>query len=191
MLVNVASVNATIASPYVSAYVASKFAVRALGESLRQELRGERDIHVCTVLPASIDTPFFQHAANYTGRVVKPMPPVYPATDVAEKIVDLAQHPEREVTVGNAGRFMELQQTLAPAMAERAMATMVDKEHLGDEPAPPTTGNLFAPMGEGIDVSGGWRSGNGSSRGRKLAATLLVSVPAVLAWRRYRQEATR
>src|SRR5918993_176673 len=28
-------------------------------------------------MPATIDTPFLQHAPNYTGRAVKAMPPVY------------------------------------------------------------------------------------------------------------------
>jgi len=72
---------AKASQPYTSAYVISKFGVRALGESLRQELilGGARDIHVCTVMPASIDTPFFQHVANYTGHAVKALNPVYDA----------------------------------------------------------------------------------------------------------------
>jgi len=41
--------------------------------SLRDEL-GREGIDVCTILPASIDTPFFQHAGNYTGRAAKPLP---------------------------------------------------------------------------------------------------------------------
>ena len=189
VLINVGSIMSKVPAPYASAYVVSKHGVRALGECLRQEvvLAGADDVHVCTVMPATIDTPFFQHAANYTGRAVKAMPPVYPAEDVAEKIVDLAQRPEREVVVGNAGRLMELQQTLAQGMTERTLATLIDEQHLADEPAPPTPGNLFAPVGEGTGVSGGWRSDGGSSRSRKLAATLLVSLPAVLAWRRYQQ----
>ena len=189
VLINVSSIMGKVPAPYASAYVVSKHGVRALGESLRQEaiLAGADDVHVCTVMPATIDTPFFQHAANYTGRAVKAMPPVYPAEDVAEKIVDLAEHPEREVVVGNAGRLMELQQTLAQGMTERTLAKMVDEQHLADEPAPPTSGNLFSPMGEGTGVGGGWRSDGGASRGRKLAATLLLPLPTVLAWRRYRQ----
>ena len=63
--------------------------------SLRQELAlsgdGAKHIHVCTVMPATIDTPFFQHAANYTGRAVKAMPPVYPAERVAKTIVPMKE----------------------------------------------------------------------------------------------------
>jgi short-subunit dehydrogenase len=79
VLINSGSLVSKIPAAYASAYVVAKQGVRALGASLREELalEGARDIHVCTLMPASIDTPFFQHAADYTGRRVKPMPPVY------------------------------------------------------------------------------------------------------------------
>src|SRR5215213_4213523 len=57
-IVNVGSVNSRVGAPYLSAYVASKFAVRGFAECLRDELRGT-GIDVSTVLPASIDTPLF------------------------------------------------------------------------------------------------------------------------------------
>src|SRR5690606_21511524 len=114
-LINVASAVAAAPQPYTSAYVASKFAIRGLSDCLRMELSLDHvpDIHVCTVLPATVDTPLFQHAANYTGRAVQAMPPVYAAERVARAIVDLVTSPEREVFVGNAGRLMALQYQLA------------------------------------------------------------------------------
>jgi NAD(P)-dependent dehydrogenase (short-subunit alcohol dehydrogenase family) len=189
VLINVGSIMSEVPGPYVSAYVIAKHGVRALGECLRQEaqLAGADDIKICTVLPATIDTPFFQHAANYTGRAVKAMPPVYPADSVAKTIVDLVEHPRREVVVGNAGRLMAMQQTLAPGMSERMLATMVDRQHLADVPAPPTSGSLFSPMGQGASIEGGWRPSNGS-KARKLATALVVGIPAALVWRQYWKE---
>jgi NAD(P)-dependent dehydrogenase (short-subunit alcohol dehydrogenase family) len=64
-LINVSSVVGKVGSPFVSAYTTSKFGIVGLSESLRMELQDAPDIHVCTVLPASIDTPLFQHAANF------------------------------------------------------------------------------------------------------------------------------
>ena len=111
---------AKASQPYTSAYVISEFGVRALGESLRQELilDGANDIHVCTVMPASIDTPFFQHAANYTGRAAKALNPVYDAEKVAKTMVRCARRPRREVVVGNAGRLLALQRTLSLGLYE-------------------------------------------------------------------------
>lgn len=156
VLINDASVVGRTGEPHTSAYVASKFAIRGLAETLRMETMGT-DIHVCDVLPASIDTPLFQHAANYTGRVVKPLKPVYPAEDVADAIVGLAESPQREVTVGRAGRIAAEVHDLAPNLFNRVFARMGAKGHYKRRRAEPTEGNLFEPMREGADVSGGWR----------------------------------
>ncbi|HEY3358355.1 MAG TPA: SDR family NAD(P)-dependent oxidoreductase, partial [Polyangia bacterium] len=66
VLINNASILGRLTQPFTSAYVASKHAVLGLTEALRLELR-DTDIQVCAVLPAAIDTPFYQHGANYTG----------------------------------------------------------------------------------------------------------------------------
>lgn len=161
VLINVASVAGMVGQPYTSAYVLTKFAIRGLAECLRLELQEADDIHVCTILPASIDTPLFQHAANYTGRAVKPLNPVYDAEQVAEAIFACAEHPQREVIVGNAGRVMKLLHTLTPALYERLAARQVARNHFQDRPAPPSAGNLFEPMPEWAAVSGGWKTHKG------------------------------
>ncbi|MEA2323466.1 MAG: hypothetical protein QOD81_3316 [Solirubrobacteraceae bacterium] len=61
-------------TPDVSAYVASKFAVRAFSECLRHELRDRPGIDVATILPQAVDTPIFGHAANYAGARCGPSP---------------------------------------------------------------------------------------------------------------------
>jgi short-subunit dehydrogenase len=168
VLINVASQVATAGEPYVSAYVLSKFAIRGLSECLRQELR-ETNVRVCTVMPASIDTPLFQQAANYTGREVKPLNPVYDATKVASAIVALAQNPKREVFVGASGRVATALHTLFPGPFERVAARVIERDHFQPKSAPPTEGNLFQPMPQFTSVSGGWRARQPSRLGRNLA----------------------
>lgn len=188
VLINIGSVNSVVPGPYASAYVMSKYAVRALGASLRQELAldGARNIHVCTVMPATIDTPFFQHSGNYTGLMVKPLPPVYTAERVAETIVGLVERPRREVFVGNAARMMATQWALAPAAMERQMATAVDRLHLHHgRPMPPNSGNLFRPMMEGSGISGGWQ-GESAERTRRYAMAGMAAL-GLLGWRWLRQ----
>jgi NAD(P)-dependent dehydrogenase (short-subunit alcohol dehydrogenase family) len=140
VLINNSSVVAKASQPYTSAYVMSKIAIRALGESLREELAldGAKDIHVCTVMPASIDTPFFQHAANYTGRAAKALNPVYDAEKVARTMVHCARRPKRAVIVGSAGRMLALQRTLSLGLYEHMAARMIDRDHFQDRPAPRT-----------------------------------------------------
>jgi short-subunit dehydrogenase len=171
VLINNASIVGKTASPYVSAYVLAKFAIVGFSESLRQELL-DSSIEVCTILPASIDTPLFQHAANYTGRAVKPLNPVYDPELVASAIVRCAKRPRREVFVGNAGRRLVMMKTFAPALGERRTARKVERDHFQNRPSPRSEGNLFAPM-PGTGVTGGWRQAS-ASLGRLAVGTLAV-----------------
>ncbi len=173
--------------PYTAAYVTSKYAIRGFAECLRMELSLDEapDIHVCTVMPASIDTPLFQQAANFTGRQVKALDPVNPAEKVAEAIVSLAERPRRELLVGRGARMLTAQHAMAPGMYEKAAARQIDRDHLQDRPADRTWGNLWDPMPEYTEVSGGWGepSGNGALAKVALAAAV-VAVPALLwSWR--------
>jgi short-subunit dehydrogenase len=187
-LVNVSSTAGVVSQPYTHAYGMSKHAVRALGASLRQELLLEKaeNIHVCTVLPATIDTPLFEHAANYTGRKPVAMPPVYSPERVARTIVDLVRKPRREVVVGLMGRSMVLQSRMMPGMAERMMARQVDKTHLSrKESAPAGHGNLHVPVpGEGA-AHGGW-GGRSRTAMRRLAVATVMTGAVVGVARRAR-----
>ncbi|MFN3663819.1 SDR family NAD(P)-dependent oxidoreductase [Yoonia sp.] len=180
VLINVASMVSYVGQPYTSAYVASKQAIRGLGECLRMELMDEKDIHVSTVLPATIDTPLFHHAGNYTGRAAKGMEPIYPAELVAATILSLTQKPTREAFVGNSGRLLFKLHTLAPRLTERFMAQMVEKNHLRDTPAPHTEGNILSPMHGWSGVSGNWRQEKSDMKPAVPHAALLGVVAAGL-----------
>lgn len=187
VLINVSSGLAYIPQPWTSAYVCSKFAIRAFSECLRMELLLDqaRDIHVCTVLPASIDTPLFQHGANYMGRAAKPIPPVYDPMTVAEAVVGLIQRPRRELFVGAVGPIMALLHGLAPLLFERVAARVVDRNHFQDRPAPASSGNLFRPASSQPQLHGGWRR---SDRMWKSAAIIggagALAMPLVATWMR-------
>jgi NAD(P)-dependent dehydrogenase (short-subunit alcohol dehydrogenase family) len=62
-IVFIASIGGRIASPFMSPYNTSKFAVEALGESLRAELAPWK-IDVVVVEPGSIDTPIWSKGAE-------------------------------------------------------------------------------------------------------------------------------
>lgn len=176
VLINTASVDSAATFPYFSAYVASKWAVRGFSASLRQELRND-DVDVCTILPAAIDTPLFQHAANYMGRAMKALNPTYDPQQVARAMVRCAENGgPREVIVGGAGRLMALQYTLAPGLSERLFGKQVEIDHFEPErPARPTSGNVLAPMAEGTSPTGGWKD----SPGHRLPTPALAGLAAI------------
>ncbi|QJQ94951.1 MULTISPECIES: SDR family oxidoreductase [Halomonadaceae] len=184
-LINVSSMVAHSGQPFTSAYVTSKWGIRGLSECLRMELADAPGITVSTILPASIDTPLFQKAANYTGKPVKAMTPVYPPEQVAATIVRNATHPCREVFVGNAGRMMALLRTLMPALGEKMMQQKVSKDHFAEGlPIEANAGNLFETQPYYDAVRGGWlereHGAQNGSVGKGLAlAAIAVAVPLV------------
>ena len=157
VLVNNASVLAEVAMPYQSAYNATKHGIRGLADTVRQELRvtGRGNISICTVLPATIDTPFFRHAANHTGRELTPPPPVYPPEVVADTIVRMLHRPRREAYAGGAARLLGLQWRLAPALAERALGWYAHRTQFGPGTRLESSGNVFRADAE-ADRDGGW-----------------------------------
>jgi NAD(P)-dependent dehydrogenase (short-subunit alcohol dehydrogenase family) len=183
VLVNVSSLLGRIAQPHGTAYTMSKFAVRALGVSIREELRlaGVRGIGISTVLPAAIDTPIYAAAANYSGRRPCPPPPVYSPERVARTIVAQLRHPRREVVAGGLlGRAFVLQHVLTPRLAERILALDVDHSLKKDGDAPPTSGALYEPGVAPAAVHGGW-DGAGRERRRRLAGLTAAGLAAITA----------
>jgi short-subunit dehydrogenase len=159
-LINVASIAGKVPHAYYSSYAASKHGVVGLSAVLRQELEenGVDSIHVCTVLPGAHDTPFFVHAANYTGHEATPPPPVYDPQDVVDVIVRLATHPQDEVTVGGAAKMMAFTHSIAPDTTEKVMGKEAHKTQMEKAPpAPPTPGSLREPSPQGRTMRGGWR----------------------------------
>jgi len=94
VLINNISIGGFLPVPYGVGYSASKFGLRGFSAALKAELTAFPDIHVCDAFPAFLDTPGIQHAANYTGKQLKPAPPVYDPVRVAMAIVKLAENPQ-------------------------------------------------------------------------------------------------
>lgn len=160
-LINVSSQVGLIGQPYATAYAASKAAVRGMSLSLQQELVEEENIHVCTVLPSTIDTNLFQNAANYMGRKVKAMEPIVDPFTVAKEIECLTRHPKQEVLVGGMAIQGTLLKFFAPKFFARIYNKQVREKHFFDEHSDHYPGNLFEPSGN-ASVDGGWLEGKQS-----------------------------
>lgn len=186
VLINNASIVGRLAKPDSTAYATSKFAVRGFSESLRQELLNQPDIRVCTLLPAVIDTPFFEHAGNFSHQRVRAAPPVYAPEKVARTVLGLVRRPRAEVIVGGAGHLGSLLKRLAPSLMTHLNARTLHRGFLAEEPSGPTSGTLFEPMRDGHTVYGGWRRGLNRGGVPSLLALALIGIPlGLLAWRRY------
>lgn len=67
-VVNVGSISGRALLPYMGAYSASKFALRALTDSLRMELRPWR-VRVCLIEPGNVRTPIWDKSVAWSRRL--------------------------------------------------------------------------------------------------------------------------
>lgn len=125
-LINVGSVNSDVAIPLLSAYSASKHAVKGFTDALRRELLHSGDAILVTLIkPSGIATPFPQHARNHMDREPRVVPPLYAPEIVADAILHAAGHPRREIVVGAVGPVLSGAAALAPRLMDRLLAAAV------------------------------------------------------------------
>jgi NAD(P)-dependent dehydrogenase (short-subunit alcohol dehydrogenase family) len=157
-IIGISSVEGVRAVPLHAPYTASKWALRALYDTLRMELAQDGEpIAVSTILPAAIDTPFFEHARSKLGAMPKPPPPVYAPELVADAIVHTAEHPRREVPVGGAAVGFVAGQRLSPALTDALMSIrrFGVRESMAERPDDGRD-NLDEPMDEPGQVHGSY-----------------------------------
>ncbi|WCT72693.1 SDR family oxidoreductase [Sphingomonas naphthae] len=108
-LITVGSIASDFPSPIMGAYSASKHAAKAYIESLRMELIASGlPISVSLIKPSGTNTPIAEHAANHVDGEARIPPPVYDPQLVADAILDAAERPRLNVTVGGIGRLQAL-----------------------------------------------------------------------------------
>jgi len=155
VMINVSSILGKVAQPFVPSYVISKFGLRGMSQALRTELAEYPNVHVCTLLPYAIDTPHFEGGANWVGRRARTMPPVQSPERVADRLVELAEHPRREAHVPRIAVLGLMLHALFPVTCERLIFRLLRHWHFDEVPEPPAKeGGLFAPDPEATGVHG-------------------------------------
>lgn len=156
LLINNISVGGFFPVPYAAAYSASKFGLRGFGEALQAELHNHPNIRVCNLYPAFLDTPGIQHAANFTGRVLKPAPPVYNPQRVAKAMAKLVVRPKNSRSVTGLTGLLRLAHALFPGLSGRVTANVISLYLRQADETPSTSGNVLEPVEYGTSVHGGW-----------------------------------
>jgi short-subunit dehydrogenase len=159
-LVNIGSIDSEVPLAYQGSYSASKAGVLSLGRALNEEIRlsGIKTIRVATVMPWAADTPWWRHAANYSGGT-----PRMAAMDDPQKVVNaivwVSLHPREELAVGWKAKGSYASHHIFPDLTERISGNIAHKWQIETAPpAPPTTGTLHEPMQSGQKVDDGVRA---------------------------------
>jgi NAD(P)-dependent dehydrogenase (short-subunit alcohol dehydrogenase family) len=149
----VTSVEARRSMPLQTSYSASKHGVEGFLDALRAELRHEGvPISITNVMPSVINTPFYNKARTKLG--VKPtgVPPYYQPSLVAEAILHVAEHPTRDIIVGDVGRAIDFLQKIAPDLVDTLVGTIaIPGQRTNTIKATNDPNNLFEPI-EGYDT---------------------------------------
>jgi hypothetical protein len=188
IIINNISIGGRIPMPWAATYSATKYGLAGFTDALRDELAAHSDIRVCGVYPPFVDTPTNVHSPNYTGRALRPVPPVVYPERVAEVMVELAVHPHRSVRIG-AAHALAAPYWMAPDWTGKLIAALGRRFLLQSGPlAPPSSGSLFEPVMDRGRIRGGWGEPERSRAKRNLALVALAGL-SILAVVRHRSQA--
>jgi short-subunit dehydrogenase len=147
-IINIASILAEVSAPLLSAYSAAKHGIKGFADSLRLEMKHEKTgIEVTTVMPTSMNTPFFDHARSRLGVNPRPIPPVFDPVITARAIVHAAEHPQRDIVISGPGKMLVWMSHVAPTLTDFYMLQngRMFKQQRSDMPDDHQD-NLYAPL---------------------------------------------
>ena len=187
-LINVGSILSDTGYPLQGHYSASKHAVKGFTDSLRLELEvAEAPVSVTLIQPASIDTPYPEHAKSYLGVEPKHTPPVYAPEVVARAILSCAERPARNVLVGGGAKLLNTIERFTPRLGDRFKEATAEGQR-SDRP-PRLVDTLFSPRPGDSRVRGSYpghvmtSSGHTATRltrGRTLLGLAVVGAAVAL-----------
>lgn len=155
MIINMVSLGGFVPDPLAVGYSASKFGLRGFSGALRGELVEFPQIHICDISPAFIDTPGLQHAGNFSGKKLKPIPPVFDPFKVAAKVRSVILRPRSRVMVGYSAWGARILHNIAPDFVVRRFSRVI-LNYLRKAPVEAITeGNLNTPVFNGSGAHGG------------------------------------
>jgi NAD(P)-dependent dehydrogenase (short-subunit alcohol dehydrogenase family) len=157
-LVIINSLLGSVTVPWMGAYATAKWGQRAIARTLQQEVRGERDVHVCIVSPGSTNTPIYYQAANYLDHEARPPVPVLQPERVASAIVELTRKPRQHVSVpvGPPNPIIITGYRLLPFVFDRIVGPLFKLGALTRKAQGPTDGNVLIPHAPEERVFGHW-----------------------------------
>ncbi len=159
-LINMGSIESVNPLAYHASYAATKGGILNLGQAINQELRLsglKKNIRVVTVEPWAVDTPFWGHAANYTGKTAR-MAIMDPPSKVVNATIRASLRGRHEKPVGWKAKGAWVSHRYFPRFTEWLSGNVIHKSQMRNAaPGPNTSGAAFEPMQTGRGVDDGVR----------------------------------
>lgn len=147
-IIQVGSALAYRSIPLQSAYCGAKHAIVGFTDSLRSELlHDESNVQLSVVLLPALNTPQFTWVKSRLPRKPQPVPPIFQPEIAAEAILWLADHPQRELSVGMPTLKAVWGQKFIPGWIDQYLAQTGYDAQQYDGPADPARShNLWEPL---------------------------------------------
>lgn len=125
ILINNVSIGGFMPAPYSAVYSSTKYGIRGMMECLQGEISDFPHVYICNIFPQIQRSTGNMHSAKYSGLDFKIPPFAADPRDTAQKMVDLARHPRREVFPDFVSLFLKTAYGLFPyAVINTASAAM-------------------------------------------------------------------
>jgi len=148
-IINVGSTLSDRAIPIQGTYCASKHAVKGFTDALRMELEHEQSpVSVTLIKPATINTPYPEHAKNLLPTDPELPAPVYAPSIVAEAILYAAENPIRDLYVGGSAKALSMAGYYAPNLTDKYMEHSLFDADQRERPSSEQHNALHRPSGE-------------------------------------------
>jgi short-subunit dehydrogenase len=137
VIVQVGSALAHRAIPLQATYCGAKHAIKGFTDALRTELIHDRSgVKVTMVELPGVNTPQFDQVETTLDRHPQPVPPIYQPELAARAVLWAADHPRRELYVGEPTPLVIWGGRLAPSLLDRYLARTNIKAQQTQEPIP-------------------------------------------------------
>ncbi|MEH2154331.1 SDR family oxidoreductase [Nostoc sp.] len=155
-LIHISSMEGRRSLPLQSPYCAAKHGLEGFIEALRVELQHEKwPISVTSILPSTINTPFYNKVRTKLGVKPSGIPPYYDASLVADAILYVAEHPTRDFIVGDVGKVLDLAQRISPSLVDSLLLAIAFRGQRTNEPkSEDAPNNVFEPINSYDRVEG-------------------------------------
>ncbi|MDH6055494.1 SDR family oxidoreductase [Umezakia ovalisporum] len=159
-LIHISSMEGRRSLPLQSPYSAAKHGLEGFLEALRLELQHEKlPINVTSILPSTINTPYYNKIRTKLG--VKPtgIPPYYQPSLVTNAILYVAEHPMRDFVVGDAGKVLDVLQRISPELVDAILlAIAFPGQHTNEPKSQDAPHNVFTPIPGYDKIEGDFRN---------------------------------
>ncbi|MBE9050886.1 SDR family oxidoreductase [Nostocales cyanobacterium LEGE 11386] len=155
-LIHISSIEGRRSLPYQSAYAAAKHGIEGFIEAMRIELQHEKfPISVTSVKPAVINTPFWNNGLTKLGVKPSGIPPYYDPQLVADAILYAAEHPTRDLLVGDVAKIIDLLERISPSLVDSLLLLIGFQLQRTSEPkSEDAPNNFYQPVPEHDRIEG-------------------------------------